>query len=104
MSSLVEPPPPGCTELVTYTRPRSSYTTTRRQTKDDDIRYSARRLPSEDTAILDGLPVTTRERTIADLLDEPDADISLVADALRDAERSDSTPNAPTIPLKSADE
>ena len=65
------------------------YTTTRRQTKHDDIRYRTRRLPAEDIAQLDGLPVTTRERTIADLLDEPGVDISLVADALRDAERAD---------------
>lgn len=73
-----------------YPSPIRLYTTTRRQTKDDDIKYSTRRLPPEDIAVLDGLPVTTRERTIADLLDEPGADLSLVADALRDAERSDS--------------
>jgi predicted transcriptional regulator of viral defense system len=73
-----------------YPSPFRLYTTTRRQTKHDDIKYSTRRLPLEDIAVLDGLPVTTRERTIADLLDEPGADLSLVADALRDAERSDS--------------
>jgi hypothetical protein len=38
--------------------------------------------------VLDGLPVTTRERTIADLFNEPGADLSIVAEALRDGERS----------------
>ncbi|MBF4604044.1 type IV toxin-antitoxin system AbiEi family antitoxin domain-containing protein [Curtobacterium sp. VKM Ac-2884] len=64
------------------------YTSTRRRTRHDDVRYSTRPVPAEDVMILDGLPVTTRERTIADLLDEPGADISTVADALRDAELS----------------
>jgi predicted transcriptional regulator of viral defense system len=77
-----------------YPSPIRLYTTMRRQTKHDDIKYSSRRLPSEDIAVIDGLPVTTRERTIADLLDEPGADLSLVADALRDAERSDSDVDA----------
>lgn len=72
-----------------YPSPIMLYTTTRRQTKHDDIRYSTRRLPAEDVTILEGMPVTTRERTIADLLDEPGVDISLVADVLRDAERAD---------------
>ncbi|TCK58315.1 type IV toxin-antitoxin system AbiEi family antitoxin domain-containing protein [Curtobacterium sp. PhB136] len=65
------------------------YTRVRRQSKHEDVRYSTRQLPSEDVAVVDGLPVTTRERTIADLLSEPGADLSLVADALRDAERAD---------------
>ncbi|WIE85115.1 type IV toxin-antitoxin system AbiEi family antitoxin [Curtobacterium sp. MCPF17_021] len=65
------------------------YTRTRRQSKQDDIRYSIRQLPGEDVTAVDGLPVTTRERTIADLLAEPGADLSIVADALRDAERAD---------------
>jgi predicted transcriptional regulator of viral defense system len=72
-----------------YPSPILLYTTTRRQTKHNDIRYSTRRLSAQDITLLDGLPVTTRERTLADLLDEPGADISLVADALRDAERAD---------------
>ncbi|WP_439690445.1 type IV toxin-antitoxin system AbiEi family antitoxin domain-containing protein [Curtobacterium sp. SP.BCp] len=65
------------------------HTRARRQSKHDDIRYSTRQLPNEDVAIVEGLPVTTRERTIADLITEPGTDLSLVADALRDAERSD---------------
>lgn len=65
------------------------YTRTRRQSKHDDIRYSNRQLPAGDVTAVDGLPVTTRERTIADLLAEPGADLSIVADALRDAERAD---------------
>lgn len=65
------------------------YTRTRRQSTHEDVRYSTRFLPSEDVTLLDGLPVTTRERTIADLLNEPGVDMSLVADVLRDAERAD---------------
>lgn len=65
------------------------YTRTRRQSKQDDIRYSLRQLPGGDVTAVGGLPVTTRERTIADLLAEPGADLSIVADALRDAERAD---------------
>jgi predicted transcriptional regulator of viral defense system len=72
-----------------YPSPVLLYTRTRRQSKHEDVRYSSRFLPSEDVTLLDGLPVTTRERTIADLLNEPGSDMSLVADALRDAERAD---------------
>lgn len=56
----------------------------RRQTQRDDLRYRSRELPSEDIALVEGLPVTTRERTIADLV-EARQDLSTVADALRDA-------------------
>lgn len=65
------------------------YTRSRRQTRHDDVRYSTRHLPAEDVMVLEGLPVTTRERTIADLFNEPGADLSVVADALRDGERAD---------------
>lgn len=64
------------------------YSAARRRSRHDDVRYSTRPLAPEDVMVLDGLPVTTRERTIADLLDEPGADLSTVADALRDAELS----------------
>jgi len=73
-----------------YPSPYLLYTATRRRTAHDDVRYSTRRIPEGDVMILDGLPVTTRERTIADLLTEAGADLSIVADALRDAERNDS--------------
>lgn len=72
-----------------YPSPILMYSRKRRQTRHDDVRYSIRSVPDQDVTVLDGLPVTTRERTIADLVDEPGTDLSLVADALRDAERSD---------------
>lgn len=78
-----------------YPAPYLLYTAKRRQTGQDDVRYSRRHLPSSDVMILDGLPVTTPERTIADLLDE--GDLSLVADALRDAERADNDLDVPTL-------
>jgi predicted transcriptional regulator of viral defense system len=64
------------------------FSATRRRSRHDDVRFSTRPLSPEDVMVLDGLPVTTRERTIADLLDEPGADLSTAADALRDAELS----------------
>jgi len=78
-----------------YPAPYLLYTATRRQTTHDDVRYSRRHLHASDVMILDGLPLTTRERTIADLLDE--GDLSLVADALRDAERSDDDLDIPVL-------
>ena len=78
-----------------YPAPYLLYTAKRRQTGQDDVRYSRRHLPSSDVMILDGLPVTTPERTIADLLDE--GDLSLVADALRDAERADNDLDVPAL-------
>ena len=64
---------------------RSELTTaTRRQTKRTDIRYRTRHLPAEDVTVRGGLPVTTRERTIADLV-EAREDLTNVSNALRDA-------------------
>jgi len=60
----------------------------RRQTQRQEIAYSQRPVSGEDVTVRDGLPVTTVERTIADLLRDY-GDISLVADALRDATRMD---------------
>ena len=60
----------------------------RRQTQRQEIAYSQRPVGREDVTVRDGLPVTTVERTIADLLRDY-GDISLVADALRDATRMD---------------
>lgn len=71
-----------------YPTPYRLYTPTRRRSTQDDVLYATRSIPSEDVTILEGLPVTTRERTLADLLNEDGADLSLVADALRDAELS----------------
>lgn len=55
-------------------------THTRRQTQKPDIRYRTRRLPEVDITLVDGLPATTRERTIADLIEALE-ELSLVADA-----------------------
>ncbi|GGF14929.1 type IV toxin-antitoxin system AbiEi family antitoxin domain-containing protein [Subtercola lobariae] len=58
----------------------------RRQTQRQEVAYSGRELDSADVTSRDGLPVTTVERTLADLLRDY-GDISLTADALRDATR-----------------
>ncbi|WP_130873376.1 type IV toxin-antitoxin system AbiEi family antitoxin domain-containing protein [[Pseudopropionibacterium] massiliense] len=66
---------------------RSEFTSpTRRQSQRLDVRYRTRDLPREDITVRDGLPATTRERTIADLVEDRQ-DLSTVADALRDATR-----------------
>lgn len=64
---------------------RHEFTTPRRrQTQRPDVRYRTRELPEQDVTICDGLPATTRERTIADLVEDRQ-DLSIVGDALRDA-------------------
>ena len=60
-----------------YPTPYLLYSVGRRQTSQDDVRYRSGHLHGTDVTVVDGLPVTTRERTIADLLDV--ADLSLVA-------------------------
>ncbi len=66
---------------------RDEFTTPkRRQTQRSDTRYRTRLLPATDITICEGLPVTTRERTIADLI-EARHDLSLIAGVLRDASR-----------------
>lgn len=57
---------------------------TRRQSQRSTIRYRQRILDPRDITLVEGLPVMTMERTIADLIEEV-GDLSLVADALRDA-------------------
>jgi predicted nucleotidyltransferase len=56
----------------------------RRQSQRSAIRYRQRTLDPRDITLVEGLPVMTMERTIADLIKEP-GDLSFVADALRDA-------------------
>lgn len=56
----------------------------RRQTQRPEIRYRRRELDPADITVVEGMPVMTIERTIADLVEERQ-DLSLVADALRDA-------------------
>lgn len=57
---------------------------TRRQSQRSAIRYRQRILDPRDVTLVEGLPIMTMERTIADLI-EVVGDLSLVADALRDA-------------------
>ena len=56
----------------------------RRQTQRRELRFRVRQLPLDSVTIREGLPVTTAEQTIADLVAAP-TDHSLVADALADA-------------------
>lgn len=58
----------------------------RRQSAKGAINYSWRALDSRDVEVVNGLPVTTRERTIVDLL-VGEGDVSIAADALSDALR-----------------
>ena len=63
-------------------------TSERRQTQRTDIVYSRRQLDSRDVVVVGGLPVTSIERTVADLVDEI-GDLSLVGDVLADATRGE---------------
>jgi hypothetical protein len=60
----------------------------RRQTQRDSLAFRVRSLPPSSVTIREGLPVTTPEQTIADLIGERQ-DLSLVADVLADAESLD---------------
>lgn len=59
-------------------------TATRRQTQRSAIRYRQRHLEDRDVTLVEGLPVMTMERTLADLLDDV-WELSHVADALSSA-------------------
>lgn len=67
--------------------PVELYSPTRRQTERAGIRYRIRRLADRDVTLVNGLPATTVERTLADLVADRH-DLSLVVDALRDAVRA----------------
>lgn len=56
----------------------------RRQSQKTDIRYRLRTLSSREVTLIEGLPTTTLERTIADLVDMR-TDLSLVAEVLASA-------------------
>ena len=60
----------------------------RRQTQRPEIRFRVRQLPSNSVNVRAGLPVTTVEQTIADLV-EARTDLSMVADLLADAAHLD---------------
>lgn len=57
---------------------------TRRQTQRHELRYRTRQLPPDSVTVREGLPVTTIEQTIADLV-EAHTDRTLVAGALGEA-------------------
>jgi hypothetical protein len=64
---------------------KSEFTTpNRKQTQRPDVRYRTRVLPDQDITVREGLPTTSRERTIADLVEDRN-DLSIVGNALRDA-------------------
>lgn len=67
--------------------PVELYSPTRRQTERAGLRYRIRRLGDRDITLVNGLPVTSVERTLADLVADRH-DITLVVDALRDAVRT----------------
>lgn len=60
----------------------------RRQSQREEIRYRKRVLDPRDVATVDGLPALSVAATVADLV-EVVGDLSLAADALRDAGRRD---------------
>ena len=62
----------------------------RRQTQRLELKLRVRRLPAESVTLRDGLPVTTVEQTVADLV-EARIDLSLVAGVLADAPGLDRT-------------
>ncbi|MHA3685278.1 type IV toxin-antitoxin system AbiEi family antitoxin domain-containing protein [Leucobacter sp. HY1910] len=66
---------------------RTEFTTLRRkQTQREEIRYKTRTLTREDVTIREGLPVTTVERTIADLV-EARTQLEHIGAVIRDANR-----------------
>jgi len=67
-------------EPITFTAP------TRKQLRDKNIKATKRQLQKHETTIVHGLPITTLERTIADLVADG-VDLSLVANVVRDAQR-----------------
>jgi predicted transcriptional regulator of viral defense system len=70
-----------------YPAPYRVIASGRRQSAKGAVSYSWRPLDVCDIELIDGLPVTTRERTIVDLLVD-EGDVSIAADALRDAKHS----------------
>lgn len=60
---------------------------TRKRTRREDVRLRRRSISEDDITVVDGLPCTTVERTVADLVDANE-DLSLVAEVLGDAEFS----------------
>lgn len=68
-------------EPITFSHPN------RKQTRNPSVRFLRRSLPADGICTVEGIPTTTPERTILDLLDYGE-DLSLVAAVLRDLEIS----------------
>lgn len=66
--------------------PVQLYSPVRRQTERPGIRYRIRQLEERDVTLVEGVPATTLERTLADLIGDHH-DLTLIVDALRDAVR-----------------
>ncbi|WNM25962.1 type IV toxin-antitoxin system AbiEi family antitoxin domain-containing protein [Demequina capsici] len=78
---------------------RSEFTTPhRKQTQRPDVHYRTRTLTRDDITVREGLPVTTAERTIADLVEQR-AQLDHVGDALRDATRKTKFDSARLVEL-----
>lgn len=69
-----------------YLSPYRIYAPRRINSRNRVASCAVRRVPREDVSFIDGLPVTRPERTVLDLVADHE-DMSLVADALRDAVR-----------------
>lgn len=76
----------GCGDIDPV--PYRLITRERRQTQRPDIAYSRRLMDPRDVVVVGGLPTTSIERTVADLVDEV-GDLSLVGDVLADATRGE---------------
>lgn len=64
--------------------PYRIYAPRRINTRNTSVHFAKRNVPREEVAFFQGLPVTRPERTISDLVVDEE-ELSLVADALRDA-------------------
>lgn len=67
-----------------YLSPYRIYAPRRINSRNKDASFAVRKISRDEVSFESGLPVTTPERTIFDLVAD-DEDLSLVADALRDA-------------------
>ncbi len=71
-----------------HVSPYRLYAPWRVNTRNTAVRFARRAVPRSDVTFAQGLPVTSPERTVFDLVVD-DEDLSLVADVLRDAWQAD---------------
>lgn len=72
---------------------------TRRQSQRLNVKIRKRTLQDQDTMLVHGIPATSPERTIIDLIDYGE-DISLVANVLKDAIKRNLIDDAPSLKVK----